>query len=43
VCLTIDFQTLDDATVTLRHRDTMQQERLPLSAVPARLAQLIKG
>jgi glycyl-tRNA synthetase len=43
VCLTIDFQTLDDATVTLRHRDTMQQERLPLSAIPARLAQLIKG
>ena len=43
VCLTIDFQTLDDATVTLRHRDTMQQERLALADVPARLAQLIKG
>ncbi len=29
-CITIDHQTLDDNTVTLRHRDTMQQERVPV-------------
>ncbi|MDR2361523.1 MAG: glycine--tRNA ligase [Prevotellaceae bacterium] len=28
-CITIDHQTLDDHTVTIRHRDTMQQIRIP--------------
>lgn len=37
-CVTIDFDTLDDNTVTLRHRDTMQQERLPIAELQARLA-----
>ena len=37
-CVTIDFDTLDDNTVTLRHRDTMQQERLPVTELKARLA-----
>ncbi len=27
-CLTIDFQTLEDGTITLRDRDTMKQERV---------------
>ncbi len=27
-CVTIDHQTLEDGTVTLRHRDTMEQERI---------------
>jgi len=27
-CVTIDFQTLDDDTVTVRERDTMKQERV---------------
>jgi glycyl-tRNA synthetase len=27
-CITVDGQTLTDGTVTLRHRDTMQQERI---------------
>jgi len=30
-CLTIDHQTLQDDTVTIRDRDTMQQERIPAS------------
>ncbi len=30
-CVTIDFQTLDDGTVTVRDRDTMKQERLPIA------------
>ncbi len=28
VCMTVDFQTLEDHTVTVRNRDTMQQQRL---------------
>ncbi len=30
-CITVDHQTLEDRTVTLRHRDTMEQKRLPIS------------
>ena len=29
-CVTIDFQTLDDQTVTVRERDGMTQIRLPI-------------
>jgi glycyl-tRNA synthetase len=32
---TIDDQTLEDDTVTVRDRDSLAQERLPLSGVPA--------
>jgi glycyl-tRNA synthetase len=32
-CVTIDYQTLEDQTVTIRERDTMKQERIPLSSV----------
>ncbi len=32
-CVTIDFQTLEDQTVTMRERDKMTQIRLPLSEV----------
>lgn len=32
-CVTIDHQTLEDQTVTIRYRDTMQQERIPMSEV----------
>jgi glycyl-tRNA synthetase len=27
-CVTVDFQSLEDQTVTVRDRDSMQQERL---------------
>lgn len=27
-CITVDYQTLDDNTVTIRHRDSMEQERV---------------
>jgi len=27
-CITVDHQTLEDGTVTIRHRDSMQQERV---------------
>jgi glycyl-tRNA synthetase len=32
-CVTIDYQTLEDETVTVRERDTMKQVRVPLSAL----------
>jgi len=31
--ITVDHQTAEDETVTLRERDTMQQERLPIAAL----------
>ena len=30
-CITVDHDTLGDNTVTIRHRDTMEQERVPIS------------
>ena len=36
-CVTIDHQTKEDGTVTLRHRDSMQQERIKLDEVKARV------
>jgi glycyl-tRNA synthetase len=32
-CITVDFQTLEDKTVTVRDRDSMQQERAPLGDI----------
>ncbi len=32
-CVTIDHQTKEDNTVTIRHRDSMKQERVPISKV----------
>ncbi len=32
-CITVDHQTLEDQTVTIRYRDTMLQERIPISQV----------
>ncbi len=41
-CFTVDGQTLEDQTVTVRHRDTQQQERIALDAVEAFLAERIR-
>lgn len=38
-CVTVDHQTIEDGTVTIRYRDTMEQERIPMSQVK----QLILG
>jgi glycyl-tRNA synthetase len=32
-CVTVDFDTLDDRAVTVRDRDTMAQERVPIAAL----------
>ena len=34
-CVTVDFQTLEDETVTVRDRDTMRQERVNATALGA--------
>jgi glycyl-tRNA synthetase len=39
--LTIDEQTLEDDTVTLRDRDTLAQERVPIGGVRARISDLL--
>ncbi|MFI2101976.1 glycine--tRNA ligase [Isoptericola sp. NPDC019693] len=38
-CVTVDFDTLDDDAVTIRHRDTMAQERVSLAKVTGYLAE----
>ncbi|MGL6069335.1 MAG: His/Gly/Thr/Pro-type tRNA ligase C-terminal domain-containing protein, partial [Sediminibacterium sp.] len=40
-CVTIDHQTKEDGTVTIRHRDAMTQERIPLTAVKQLVLQAI--
>jgi len=32
-CFTIDFESVDDEAVTVRDRDSMEQERIPISSV----------
>lgn len=39
-CVTVDYDTLKDNSVTLRNRDTMQQERVGISELYARLKEL---
>jgi glycyl-tRNA synthetase len=39
--LTVDEQTLEDDTVTIRDRDSLAQERLPIGGVRAHLADLL--
>lgn len=41
-CFTIDGQTLQDQTVTIRYRDDGRQERLPLTRVAETLRQALK-
>ena len=43
VCVTVDHQSLEDGTVTLRHRDTMAQERIAIADVPARILEIVNG
>ena len=35
LCITVDFDTLEDGTVTVRDRDTMEQIRLPIDELCA--------
>jgi glycyl-tRNA synthetase len=42
-CVTVDFDTVEDKKVTIRDRDTLEQERVPIAAVRDRLKALISG
>jgi glycyl-tRNA synthetase len=42
-CVTVDFDTLDDNAVTVRDRDSMEQERIGLDAIGGWLAQRLPG
>ena len=35
LCITVDYDTMTDDTVTIRDRDTMAQERIPLAGIEA--------
>ena len=41
VCITVDFDSLDDKTVTLRDRDTMKQERIDIDQLSEYLKNLV--
>jgi len=41
-CLTVDFDTLEDNTVTIRERDSMQQTRIAIDKVIPYLAERLK-
>jgi glycyl-tRNA synthetase len=35
LCITVDFDSLEDQQITIRNRDTMQQQRLPIADLAA--------
>ena len=41
LCITVDFDTLDDESVTIRDRDTMEQTRIKISKLAEHLKNLI--
>ena len=40
-CITVDHQTKEDDTVTIRHRDTMKQERISISEIADKIKKSI--
>ena len=42
VCITYDFDSLEDNCVTVRDRDTMAQKRIPISELKAYIAESVK-
>ncbi|MBR6204910.1 MAG: glycine--tRNA ligase, partial [Candidatus Methanomethylophilaceae archaeon] len=42
-CITVDYQTLKDGTVTIRDRDTTDQKRIPADSASAVLEELLAG
>jgi glycyl-tRNA synthetase len=41
-CVTVDYQTKEDNTVTIRYRDTMQQERIPIEQIGSIIQQTLQ-
>jgi len=42
-CITVDYDTREDQTVTIRDRDSMAQVRVPVDRVPDIISDLIEG
>jgi glycyl-tRNA synthetase len=42
-CVTVDHQTKEDDTVTIRYRDTMLQERIAISEVKKKVLESIQA
>lgn len=42
ICITIDFDTLEDNTVTIRNRDSMEQKRVGVDDLEHLLVNLLK-
>ena len=40
-CITIDYDSLADNTVTIRHRDSMEQERVAIADLPKIIGDLV--
>jgi glycyl-tRNA synthetase len=41
LCVTVDFDSLEDKAVTVRHRDTMKQERVKIAKLPEAIENLL--
>ncbi|MEE1161652.1 MAG: His/Gly/Thr/Pro-type tRNA ligase C-terminal domain-containing protein, partial [Acutalibacteraceae bacterium] len=42
ICITYDFDSLEDNCVTVRDRDTMEQKRIPISELKAYIGESVK-
>lgn len=40
-CFTVDFESLEDKMVTVRHRDSMEQERIPISEIASMIQKAV--
>ena len=43
LCVTVDFDTLEDEAVTIRERDSMEQVRVPISGLVEALREKLAG
>ena len=43
MCITIDFESLEDGTATIRDRDTMEQRRLDIISIPDYFKEIISN
>jgi glycyl-tRNA synthetase len=41
LCVTVDFDSLEDKAVTIRHRDTMEQQRVKIKDLTKAIAEQI--
>ncbi|MCH5188835.1 MAG: glycine--tRNA ligase, partial [Oscillospiraceae bacterium] len=42
VCITVDFDTAEDGCVTVRDRDTMEQQRIKIEDIEAYIDKLLE-